>query len=65
MHTFNGDGHVIEVVDVTRRSDGVTEVTFVDRNTDRVWREDLGEAVLPDRLGASGMRGDVVGPGFK
>ncbi len=43
MRTINGDGHVIEVIDVTHRSDGMTEVTFVDRSNDKVWTENVIE----------------------
>ena len=41
MRTINGEGHLIEVIDVTHRSDGMTEVTFVDRSNDKVWTEDV------------------------
>jgi hypothetical protein len=45
VRTINGDGHLIELIDVTHRSDGMTEVTFVDRNNDKVWTEDVRETV--------------------
>jgi hypothetical protein len=39
MHTINGDGHRIEVIDVTHRSNGMREVTFMDRSNNKVWSE--------------------------
>ena len=45
MRTINGDGHVIEVIDVTHRTDGMTKVTFVDRSNDKVWTEDVIETL--------------------
>ncbi len=68
MRTINGDGHVIEAIDVTHRSDGMTEVTFVDRSNDKVWTEnviktvDLSVLAVPRtlRLGGSSGCGEMT-----
>ncbi len=48
MHTINGDGHRIEVIDVTHRSNGIKEVTFVDRSNFRVWTEVVAVSSVAD-----------------
>jgi hypothetical protein len=68
MRTINGDGHLIEVIDVTHRSDGMTEVAFVGRINDEVWTEgvseteDLSVLAVPctPRLGGSSCSSGVT-----
>lgn len=52
MHTINGDGHRIEVIDVTHRTNGMREVTFMDRSNNKVWTEVVALSLVtgcPDR----------------